>query len=110
MNVDFKGFNENVTTFVADETVEAGVLVSMGANHTVTACTAGSEIVGLCLNVRDGYATVQISGYIEVGSISSVGAGYQNLVAQDGAMVKPGESKRSYLVLHCEKNKIGFIL
>lgn len=110
MNVDFKGFNENVTTFIADETVEAGKLVSMGANYTVTASTSGSEIVGLCLNVRDGYATVQIAGYIEVGSVSSVSTGYQNLVAHDGSMVKPSESKRSYLVLYCENNKIGFVL
>ena len=110
MNVDFKGFNENVATFVADESVEAGKLVTMSEDYTVKACENNNEIVGLCLSVRDGYAAVQIAGYIEVNSTSSIAKGYRTFVAYGNDSVTPGDSARAYLVVKCANGKIGFIL
>ena len=110
MNVDFKGINENVATFVADETVEAGMFVKIIGDGTVGACSSNDEIIGLCVNVRDGYAAVQISGYMEANTTSSMGTGYIKFLANDPKTITPGTSSRSYLVVCSKDNKIGFIL
>lgn len=110
MNVDFKGYNENVATFVADETVQAGAFVKMGGNFTVTACGADDEFIGVCVNARDGYCAVQLSGYVEAPATAVISTGYQALCASDSETVKAGTASNKYLVIYSDETKIGFII
>jgi len=112
MNLDFKGFNENVATFVAEESVKAGDLVTVSDNYTVAPCADGDEIAGVCVNVRNGYATVQLSGYVEAKAETKIATGYQNISAIDNTTVKADETaKHSCLVISCDDDmNVSFIL
>lgn len=110
MNVDFKGYNENVATFVADETVKEGTLVKMNGNFTVTACTGEDDFIGVCVNARGGYAGVQTAGYAEVSATGMIETGYAYLGAGDEKTVTAKSSGNRYLVVNSTENTIGFIL
>ena len=111
MNVNFYGFGENVLTFVAGPNLnEVGVPVSMYADGTVNACSDGEAFCGVCVGVRDGYAAVQVSGYVELAAESKISVGYQNLVCSGGKLAKVNESGREYLVVESTENTVGFIL
>ena len=65
MNVNFNGYDENVLTFEAGTNLKAaGVPVKMTDDGKVAACTSGDVFCGICLSLRDGYATVQLKGYV----------------------------------------------
>ncbi|MGN0488724.1 MAG: hypothetical protein ACI4HO_05645 [Ruminococcus sp.] len=110
MNVDFKGYGENVATFLADDTVKEGTLVKLSENYTVTACTTGDEIVGLCVNVRDGYAAVQLSGYVELPCSTQIALGYKGICANNGTTVKTDASAVKHCVIYSGTKTVGFIL
>lgn len=112
MNLDFKGFNENVATFVADETVKAGDFVAVTDNYKVSPCADGDEIAGVCVNVRNGYATVQLSGYVEGKVDAKITPGYYNICAVDNTTVTTSDTaKRGCLVISCDDDmNISFIL
>lgn len=111
MDIRFNGFNENVVTFLCDSTAAAGKVVRMKENGTVTACAAGENFIGVCLSVRDGYAAVQLSGYVELPvSGSGVSAGYCTLTAAESGAVKGAQAGREYLVLEKTTDTVGFIL
>ena len=66
MNVDFKGYGENVATFIADSGVAVGNIVKLSDNFKVVNAASGDDFIGVCVGVRSGYAAVQLSGYVEV--------------------------------------------
>lgn len=110
MNVNFKGYGENVATFIASDTVKAGSLVKMSASDTVTPCSANDDFIGVCVGVRNGYATVQLEGYVELAtSDSTITAGYNILVAASSG-VKSAQSGKSYLVVTVGTGSVGIIL
>lgn len=109
MTVNFSGYNENALTFQADESVKAGSPVKMKESGTVTLAADGERFIGIALNVREGYAAVQLSGYVETAYTGSVGLGYVNL-ASNGTGVKALSSGVSYTVICKDDEKIGFIL
>ncbi len=110
MNVDFKGYGENVATFLADDTVKEGTLVKLSASYTVTACAAGDEIVGVCVNARDGYAAVQLSGYVELPSTAQIAVGYKGICAGNGVAVKTDTAATKHCVIYSGTKTVGFIL
>ncbi|MEE0844362.1 MAG: hypothetical protein U0L75_08530, partial [Ruminococcus sp.] len=80
MNVNFKGFNENVLTFIAAAALtETGVPVKMSADGTVTKSGNGDPFIGICVGLRNGYAAVQVAGYAELPAAAKITVGYQNL-------------------------------
>lgn len=110
MNVNFKGYGENVATFYADENVSQGSLVKMSASGTVSTCSANDDFIGVCVNVRNGYAAVQLNGYVELmTSDTSIDVGYNNLVAAANG-VKTSQSGKRYLVITKDTNTVGIIL
>ena len=109
MNIAFNGFNENTVTFEADSTVVAGCLVKMVDDNKVAAAENGDKFCGVCVNVREGYAAVQLSGYTEVAFSGELSVGYQTLVASDNTGVKSGDG-REYLVLSATGTYAGIIL
>lgn len=78
MKVSFNGYGESVTTFEADNSVTPGCPVKMTGNGKVGPCTAKEAFCGIALNVRNGFAAVQLKGFYGklpyTGSSMAVGA------------------------------------
>ncbi len=110
MNVDFKGFNENVVTFEATSAVEEGNLVKMNGNFKVAPCAENDNFIGVCVGVRDGYAAVQLSGYVELPFTGTAAVGMKGIVAgsASGAICIDAGQKR--LVVYVSSTRIGLIL
>lgn len=90
MNVAFDGYGENVLTFEAASGLAVGDLVKISANGTVAKCskTEGEAFCGICVNVRDGLAGVQLKGYCRVKYTGSLALGFQSVGTTDGETVK----------------------
>ena len=110
MNVDFKGYGENVATFIATDTVNEGNLVKIVNNFTVAPCTANDEIAGICVGVSDGYAAVQLSGYVEIECNKRITLGYSSVAAASATQVTSSTTARKYNVIYSTDSKVGFIL
>lgn len=111
MNVNFNGYGESVVTFIADDSItEAGVPVKMSAEGTVAKCDESDAFCGVCVGVRDGYAAVQLSGYVTMDAGAKIGVGYKNLVAEADGSVSEDTTGREYLVVDSTENTVGFIL
>lgn len=112
MNINFSGYNENVVTFKVEEgtTVLMGTPVKMSSDCTVAPCENDDTIVGVAVNVRNGYAAVELSGYIEMPAESKIEVGYVSLVSAGDNKVKESTSGREYLVVTSTDSTVGFIL
>ena len=65
MNVSFQGMDELVLTFKAAGGLEKGDFVKVTDNGTVGPCAGGDAPLGVALNVRNGFAAVQVRGFVE---------------------------------------------
>lgn len=83
MSVSFCGFDEKFLTFKAATGLTAGEPVKMSANNTVAACSSGDAFIGIAVNVRNGYATVQMGGYATLTYSSTAPTVGVNLLAAD---------------------------
>ena len=92
MNVSYQGFSEAIATFEADDSVKAGSLVKISANGKVAPAADKEAFVGVCRNVRGGYAGVQLKGYCTVPYTGAVALGWQTLVSTADGEVKPAEA------------------
>ena len=112
MNVDFKGYDENVATFIVSGNLSEGQFVTIADDYTVEAASSGDEIIGCCVGVRDGYAAVQLSGYVEAKSNGTVNVGLTGLSAYSADTVQASNSAGKHKVIYSdsENNKVGFIL
>lgn len=111
--MDFKGFGENVLTFKCDSAVKVGDTVKMKSSGTVTSAADSDNFSGICLNVRGGYAAVQMSGYSNMkysGTAPTVG--YSKLASAGTGAVKTSTTGREYLVISVDttNSTVGFIL
>lgn len=66
MSVSLKGFNTQIASFEADSAVTAGMAVGITANNKVAKATAAGGVAGVCVNVREGIAAIQLTGYVRV--------------------------------------------
>ncbi len=112
MNVDFKGYGENVATFIISGTLSAGQFVKMSSNYTVTAAESGDDIIGYCIGARDGYAAVQLSGYVEAKTSGTVNLGYVGINAYSADTVQASASAVKHKVIYTDNDNhlAGFIL
>lgn len=112
MNVDFKGYNENVITFEADSTVtDKGVAVKMISNGKVGAAGDGEAFIGVVAGINDGFAAVQTNGTVTMEKSGAIPIGYQKLVSAGGGKVKTNSSTgREYLVINSDADGVCFIL
>lgn len=112
MNVDFKGYDENVATFIASGSLSVGQFVTISDDFTVTAASSGDEILGYCVGVRDGYAAVQLSGYVEAKSSGTVNVGLTGLSAYsaDTVQASANASKHKVIYSDSENHIVGIIL
>ncbi|MBQ6152981.1 MAG: hypothetical protein IJJ15_04460 [Ruminococcus sp.] len=109
MDINFNGFNEKVLTFMADNTVTEGCLVTMDESGAVTKASADGGFIGVCLNVRNGFAAVQVEGYAETDLTGEVSVGDAILVAASSG-VKAAEEGKSYRVIYVGTGVVGFLL
>ena len=113
MKVSLNGYAESVTSFEADANVKAGFPVKLTGNGKVGVCTAKEPFCGIALNVRNGFAAVQLRGYY--GKLpysgSGVKVGYLKLGAANGK-VEVADSGRECLVtdVDTESATCGVIL
>ena len=111
MGISFKGYGENVVTFNADSALtEAGVPVKMSADSTVGKCSANDKFCGICVNLRDGYAAVQLAGYVRVAAAARIEPGYKKLAAGSTGNVAVNTSGRELLVVDSTATEAGIIL
>ena len=113
MNISIKGYGENTATFATDGVVCASHVVKLSDNLTVCRCDDGDFFAGVVVNVKSGYACVQLDGYVTVNySGDAPSVGYCALVTDDSGGVYADEAGREYLITDIDKtNKtIGIIL
>jgi hypothetical protein len=105
MEVSFNGYGENAVTFEAQDDVTAGAPVKMAGNGTVGACASGDDFCGVALNVRGGYAAVQLCGYVRLPySGTAPAVGWQALsAAGDGAVQVAANGSRTMLVVDTDE-------
>lgn len=111
MNVNFNGYGENMVTFAAANGLdEIGVPVKITADGTVGKCSANDVFCGICQGVRDGYATVQLAGYVRVKTTAKLTLGYTKLTAGADGTVAAGTTGRELLVVESTATDAGIIL
>lgn len=109
MEISFAGYRENVLTFECESTVKANDLVKMSASGKVAKCAANDAFIGKCVSAKDGYAAVQLDGYVETAKTGAVNVGFNKLaVAASG--VKTAETGVDRLVIYSDDTTVGFIL
>ncbi len=111
MNLSFNGFNENVLTFEADSTLErAGVFVKFTSEGKVAPCEQGEKICGYAVNVRDGFAAVQLKGYVCAPKEGTVDYGYQGVGVTASGKLTADASGTQVLVVSADADTVGIIL
>ena len=101
MNVSFQGLDALELTFLAGEGLEPGDFVKVTAGGTVSACASGDAPAGVALNVRSGFAAVQVRGYTEAEYTGTLGLGWQEITALGKKISAAGSgvSGRRWLVV-----------
>ncbi len=111
MNVSFTGYKEGIVTFEAESDVTAGMPVTVSGNGKVKKAT--NVFCGICKGVRNGYAAVQLDGYVQVPYTSTLTVGYQSLAADSTGKLKVDASNgRQILVVDIDtvNSMAGIIL
>lgn len=111
MNVSFNGIGELTATFQAGGQVEAGSPVKITGSGIVAPCgTAGDVPAGVALSVREGYAAVQLKGYVRLPAAAGLEPGWKKIsLTKDGA-VQAGETGRDVLVIDVAEGMCGLML
>lgn len=97
MNVSFEEIGKLAVTFAQDGCA-AGQVCKVSGNGQAAACAAGDKFCGIVDSVRGGYAAVQVAGFATVSVSGSMNVGYVNLCADGNGGVKAG-SGREHLVV-----------
>ena len=95
MSISFGGIGELSVTFEADSGVKTGWPVKIGGSGKVYACEEGERFCGIAAGVsEDGYATVQIRGFVKCKYTGTAPAlGFEHLVADGSGGVKKDAGK-----------------
>ena len=110
MKTNMRGFNENVATFEAASGVTEGSLVKMSDDDKVAKCGSNDIFCGVCLNVRAGYAAVQLTGYVELPATEKIAVGYKKLASNGSDKAIVYASGRELLVVDSTTSTVGVIL
>ncbi len=110
MTVSFDGYNANTITFEAASGVTVGLPVMISANGKVSNAT--STFCGVCKSLKNGYAAVQLDGYVRLPYTGSIAVGYKQLVVDDGEIKVDTTNGREHLVTDVDSttNTVGIIL
>lgn len=93
MKVSFKGCNNQVVTFMADEKIRVGTPVKISGNCKVAPAGAGDTFVGCVVNSDGSYAAVCISGVVDIPcNDSGIKAGWCDVACDGNGGIKQGEN------------------
>ncbi|MGN0475725.1 MAG: hypothetical protein ACI4HM_00145 [Ruminococcus sp.] len=112
MNIDFKGYNENIITLKADSTLPEGtkgVAVTLSGQGTATLAPENSFVLGVCLSVRNGYASVQTTGYARVKTTGNLTPGCRAILSDGKGGVKASDSGKLHFVLDSIDGEAGIL-
>ena len=109
MNINFSGYRENVLTFECEHTVVKGKLVKMSESGKVANASCNEDFIGVAVSVNDGYAAVQLEGYVETYKTGAINVGYNKLVTALVG-VKTADIGIDRLVVYVDDTTVGFIL
>ncbi len=113
MKISLNGYGENTATFKADSTLTKGEPVTMAENFTVKSCDANDDFIGMAVNSDDGYACVQLDGYVKIGySGTAPELGVCSLVADGNGGVCVADTGRKFVVtdVDTDNKSVGIIL
>lgn len=115
MKTSFKGFNEKVLTFECDTEITAGTPAKLSDNGKVAAASAGDRFIGIVLDCRGGFATVQVGGFVTVGYTGTTAptVNYAKLVADGAGKVKVDATNGGEKLVICvdtTDKTVGFIM
>lgn len=94
MSVSFEDIGQVLVTCKAGDGVAVGGVVKMSGNGTVAGCAAGERFCGVAVSLsEDGYAAVQVKGFVTVPCADSkVVPGWAALTADGAKGVKTADS------------------
>lgn len=111
MSISFNGYGENVLTFKAGNGLTtAGVPVKISDDETVAPCAENDKLCGVCVNLRDGYAAVQLSGFVVLPAAAKITVGYQKVAINSAGKVAANANGREVLVVASSATSVGIIL
>ena len=82
----------------------------ISANGKVSNAT--SAFCGVCKDLKNGYAAIQLDGYVRLPYTGSIAVGYKQLVVDDGEIKVDTTNGREHLVIDVDSttNTAGIIL
>ncbi len=113
MNVSFQGYNQNILTFMCDEDIPTNKLVKLTENGKVSVCALSDIPIGVCVNSREGYAAVQLTGYARMPyNYDEPSFSFQRIRSDENGAVMADSSGKEVIVTDIDtQNKIvGFIM
>lgn len=115
MKVSFEGIGETVVTFEAEmegkTAVTPGGAVVLSGNGKVCACTKAGEVpIGVALDARDGYAAVQVAGYVKLPCAAALTVGCQRVAMDSSVKLAAADTGRECIVTDVENGECGVIL
>ncbi len=110
MNVSFDGYLADSLTFEAADDVAVGLPVAVSDNGKVA--KAADVFCGVCTALKNGFAAVQLHGYVRLPYTGSMTVGYKLLVADNGNIKVDADNGREYLVIDvdADNHTVGIIL
>lgn len=100
MNSNFTGFNTKEVTLAVSGNLTAGAPVKLTADGGCAPCASAEKFCGICSAVREGYATVVMTGYACASySGTAPAVGYNKLAADSNGSVSVNENGKEYLVV-----------
>ncbi len=114
MRVGFKGFKEQVLTFLAASNITAGYPVTVADTGLISNSAADDEFAGIATQGGEKFAPVMISGYTKLSySAGTPKCGWQYLTADGNGGVKiaaSGKKARLVVEIDTDNKTIGVIL
>lgn len=90
--ISFDDIGAVTATFAAQEGVTAGQVVKITGSGEVGPCQEGDAFCGLALSCREGFAGVQVGGFLEMPVTGAVSLGRTALAADGSGGVKAASS------------------
>ena len=96
--VSFEEIGSLIVTFEAERNATEGAVVKMTMNNTVGSCLDGDKVCGVLCKSKDGVASVQIRGFVQVSYSGVLSTGMVGLLADGQGGVKAGDGVQTLVV------------
>lgn len=115
MSISLKGYENKTITIEAGSSLTVGSPVELDSDGKAVDASSGDYFIGVCTAIRNGWASVQLDGYVEVKyNGTAPGYGLVKLVANGSSKVKAGgaDDIALYKVVKVDtaNTTVGFIL